>query len=102
MHAMVAEQEVRAARDEASLFENRQKKIEGDTAQRHHHAEVRKEVQFGVEPRTAVAQFRGSRLVIGRRAVSGGGDPRIEQLQAVLSRTALGLRCEAGLVKYAI
>jgi len=98
----VAEEEIAAARDLAAVFEDREVDVEGDAAEGDDYAQVGQQVQFGFEPMTAVVQFARGGLVVGRRAMSGGGDAGVGELESVVTGAAFGLGREAGRVEDAI
>ena len=62
---VVAEDEGRAAGDDAAGFQDVQIDVEGDFAKRDDHLQFGQEFQFALEVRAAVAQFLWSRFVPG-------------------------------------
>lgn len=99
MHPVMTEHKIGAARNKPSLFEDRKVQVECDPAECDDHAHIGEQVKFGLQPGAAIAQFLARRLVIRWSAVGRRRNPGVIQLQAVLSRPALGLRSEAGRVQ---
>ncbi len=69
-----------------------QVRVVGDPPQCHHHFQVLEQLHFALEPAFAVHQLFGFRLVVGRRAVGGRGDPGVFENQTIVHTAALGLR----------
>lgn len=96
------ESEIRAPERVSQSRFARQKPVERNTAQAYGHPQIRKQFQFEIEPRGAVAQFRGGRLVAGWRASPHGSDPESAERHPVIARSCLRLRSKSRRVQYRI
>src|ERR1019366_8710903 len=76
--------------------------IEANLAQRNHNFDILEDAQFAIEEGRAISEFRGQRLVAGRRAANGRGNVTVHQLQSVVAMLGIWLRCEANLVQNGI
>src|ERR1039458_5254238 len=70
--------------------------IEANLAQRYHNFDILQYAHFAIEEGRAISEFRGQRLVAGRRAANGRGDVAAHQLQSVVAMLGIWLRCEIG------
>jgi len=94
----VTEPESGQAVDLPAFFQDGEVSVEGDLAQHDDESQVRQQLQLTFKIRPAIPQLEGRWLVAGGSAVSGGGNPRIRQTQAVVRASALRLGREAGAV----
>ncbi len=79
-----------------------QKAVKGDAAEADDNTELLEHGEFLIEPWGAVAQFLRSGFIGRRRASPNRGDPETRKLHAVVARSGLWLRGEAGLVQHRI
>jgi len=70
--------------------------VEGNASEDDDHLGVFQELEFLFEVGAAAGDFLGKRLVIGRGAVDGTGDPGINELEAVVDAGAGWLTGETG------
>ena len=77
--------ELRPWRDRhAAALQPLQPGIEGDLAERDHHAHVGQRVGFGIQMILAARDLLGRRLVLRRRAADRGQDVGVTELQPVV------------------
>jgi len=99
---IVTEAEGGNAVDGATVFQDREVRVEGDLAQHDDEPQVCQQLQLTLKIRPAIAQLEGRRLVARRRAVPGGGNPGIGKAQTVVRGRALGPGGETGAVQSAV
>ncbi len=76
--------------------------VESDSSQSNDDAQVSKSLDFALQKRSAVGQFLGQRLVVWRRAASGGGDVKIAQNKPIASVSGRGLIRKSGFVQHRV
>ena len=82
--------------------ERAQDAVPAEGAEADEHARATTAAQLLDEKRQAGVALVGRRLVVGRRAADGDGDPRVAEDEAVVARGGGGLVGEAGAVQRAI
>ncbi len=92
---IVREHISRSPRDLALIAQDTEIDIERQPSQRHNHLNRLQQLQFALQIRAAGTNFLQRGLVVRRRAANRRADVRVSQLQAVVSRNAVGLRGEA-------
>ena len=92
----VAELKIAKAVDNTALPENTQVGVECDLSQDNDNLKIREQLQFAFKERTAIAQLIRCGVVVRRRTMCRGCDPRIVKLKTVFGVAAFLLRGEAG------
>ena len=96
---VMAEDEVRAARDFAQVAQDGQINVEGQASERDNDFQIVEQFQFFFQIRAAVAHLFRERLVAWGSAADGGADVCVGELKVVAPRDAGRLRGETGLEK---
>jgi hypothetical protein len=75
--AVVTEDEIGAASDQAAGLQDVEIRVEGDFAESDHDPKVWEQVELALEEGTAIAEFVRGGLVSRGSAAGGGGDERV-------------------------
>lgn len=93
---------VRAALDDTLFEENVEISVQSEAAENNDNLNILKEFYFFLEIRPAGKKLFPGGSVPGRRAVSGGGNIGIGELQAIVAAARIRLGSEAGFIERAV
>lgn len=99
---IVAEDELSAGGHLSGADEMGHDAIESNLSQTHNHPEIGEGGDLLIEKRSAVGDLLGQRFVAGRGAADDGGDPGVEEAQAVATGAGSGLRGKPGAMEQGI
>jgi len=99
MYLVVAEDEVRAARDLVLVAKDGQIDVEGQASERDYNFQIAQQFQIFFQIRPAVTDLFRERLVVRRSATHSRADVSAGEHQPVVARNAGGLRSETSLEK---
>ncbi len=83
-------------------YQMRDKSIESNLAQTHHHAHPSKQSNLFIEKRRAIHQLFRQRFIARRSASPNTGNQRIAQFHSIVTRSSKRLRSKSSLVQHRI